>query len=150
MFANVLDNDFATISMMRRAINLSTSESRSDSFYDNIFVELSTVLRILLPGSSTGRIEAFVRSIFMKAVSLSDAMSREEFTYRCFFLQPGEELDKHRVKFTIKRDNESSGLVHLCTFPGLSRTIPHERKFRTMRIVKATVKVMKTESNIWI
>ena len=76
--ANLLDKDFGTISMMRRAINLAGSESRRHSFDEDTFAELSTIVHILLPESSAGRIEMFVRKILTKAISLRDAMSREE------------------------------------------------------------------------
>jgi hypothetical protein len=71
------------------------------------------------------------------AIQLKSHMTEEQAVYRCFMLGNGETVTS--AQFHIGDEDVSSGVLFLCTFPGLHRIVLNEDgKREVLTVVKAS------------
>ena len=99
-----------------------------------IMVEFGNLLVRLLPRSTQETISETVLKIVDKAIYLKKAMSEEQALYRCFWIDYGEEYNENCTEVT---NEDETGRVLLCTFPGLARTIKKDNQVSDVLVVKA-------------
>jgi hypothetical protein len=107
--------------------------------------QLSILLYLLLPKASDGEILKAVSKFISKAVALKAAMAKEQSVYRGFWSPSGEQFDADSMEVA----DEESGLVYLCTFPGLARTIKREKETGKGIINAVKAKVVLSSSLTW-
>jgi hypothetical protein len=111
----------------------------------NLCAELSIFLHLLLPKASDGEILKAASKFILKALALKVAMTKEQSVYRGFWSPSGEQFDADSMELA----DEESGLVYLCTFPGLARTIKREKETGKEIINAVKSKVVLSSSLTW-
>ena len=97
--------------------------------------ELQTVVSGLLPLAAKEAIDSFAAKVVDLAINLKKAMVEEQALYQVFWVDCNEQFQEHRVEVV---DDEPSGRVLLCTFPGLERMIRNEKEDSQITVVKAS------------
>jgi len=99
----------------------------------DIITDLTTLLLLLFPKSpeiDITKVSKFVN----KAIKLKEAMMEEQAVYHCYWVDGGDHYDESLVEIA----DEETGLISICTFPGLSRTVKNEDGEVVARAVKAS------------
>lgn len=96
---------------------------------------LAEVLKLLLPQSPQTAIDIAANEFVDKSINLKKAMVEEHTLYHCFWIDSGDEFQETRVEVT---DEEPTGRVLICTFPGLARTIKEDKELSEVIVVKAS------------
>jgi len=99
-----------------------------------VMVELGNLLSRLLPRCTPETVSETVLRIVDKAIYLKKTMSEEQALYYCFWNDYGEEYKENYVEVM---NEDETGSVFLCTFPGLARTIKKDNHVSEVLVVKA-------------
>ena len=110
------------------------SQQSAQTRRTEVMVELGDFLYKLLPRATPEAIGEVVLRIVDKAIYLKNAMSEEQALYHCFWINYGEE---HNENCTEVANEDETGRVLLCTFPGLARTIKKDNEVSDVLVVKA-------------
>jgi hypothetical protein len=78
------------------------------------------------------------------AIQLKSQMTEEKAVYRCFMLGSGETVTN--AQFDIGSEEISSGVLLLCTFPGLRRIVLNEDGEREVLTVVKASGVLNTDN----
>jgi hypothetical protein len=100
----------------------------------DIVSQLAGLLALLLPGSAEEDIGKSVAKFIKKAIRLKTALIEEQAVYQCYWVQCGEHFDAEMMDIS----GEESGLVCICTFAGLARSIRNDDGKAIVRAVKAS------------
>jgi hypothetical protein len=97
---------------------------------------ISGILLRLLPKLATdGTVKSAVTKIVDKAVLFKNLITEEQVLYDCFWVDCGSVFEEECVDVV---EEDPSGKVLLCTFPGLCRTIKEGDKISEITVVKAS------------
>ena len=102
---------------------------------EEIVAGLSGILRLLLPDATDGTVEFVVGRIVDNAVQFKSFITEEQALYDCFWVDCGAQFKEELVEVV---EEEPSGKILLCTFPGLARTVKEDDKISTITVVKAS------------
>ena len=86
--------------------------------YKGIVIELQGILRQLLPTTTDVALEVFAKKVVTLAVAFKAAMMEEQALYQVFWVGCRKMFQENRIDVV---DENPSGYVLLCTFPGLER-----------------------------
>ena len=134
---NRVEKQFSNVLMVHQAIGRGAKQFSQESTVarrTDVMVELGDLLCKLLPRATHEAIGETVLKIVDKAIYLKTAMSEEQALYHCFWIDYGEE---YKENFTEVANEDETGRVLLCTFPGLARTIKKDNEVSEVLIVKA-------------
>lgn len=118
----------------RGAIRLAKTHRKQRK--EEVVAGLSGILLRLMLQTTDGTIGPVVTKIVEKAVQLKDLITEEQALYDCFWADCGSEIQEELVEVG---EEDPSGKVSLCTFPGLSRTVKEDDKVSTETVVKSNV-----------
>jgi hypothetical protein len=100
---------------------------------------LILLLRLLLPNTSSEKIQNFAVQIVDKAISLRREMTEEQAIYRFDFCDNGDEFDDNWME--VSTGETPMGKVIMCTFPGIRRFTVSDQKRKFVVVVKTMTKL---------
>jgi len=106
----------------------------NDEIENEIQSRFSAVIRFLLPNTPDEVIQKGSLKIIRKAISLKNAMS--EARHHCFWAPCGIQFDGELAEAL---EDEESGEIYLCTFPGLAKMSENHGCKTVETLVKARV-----------
>lgn len=93
------------------------------------------LLMFLVKGTEEESVRSVVQRIVEKAVQVKNAITVEQALYECFWVDCGEEFKEEVVDVV---EEEPTGKILLCTFPGLGRTVKEGDNISSVTVVKAS------------
>jgi hypothetical protein len=95
--------------------------------------KLAYILQHLLPETESSKISKATKMFVDAAIELKMELANEHALYDNFWVDSGARYDPS----TVDIKGEDKGLVYLCAFPGLERTIRRENGNTGIIVVKA-------------
>jgi hypothetical protein len=97
---------------------------------------LTSILKLFFPKTSDQDIDRGAAKFVNKAIALKRDATEEQALYQFYWINSGNKFNWESMEMAA---SECKGLVALCTFPGLARTIKSHDSQQVVRVVKATV-----------
>lgn len=118
----------------RSTLNYLQSQNQEPEY--QIKERLKCVLQLFLPKTSPQDIDRGAVKFVTKAIALKRDVTEEQALYQFYWINCGAKFNPESMEMAA---SEGKGLVALCAFPGLARTIKVNDTKQVIRVVKAIV-----------